>query len=246
MLIDKKNIRWGIIGCGDVTEIKSGPAYKKTERFELIAVMRRSPGMAEDYAERHGVEKYYTDADALINDPDVDAVYIATPPDTHKLFGLKVAAAGKPCCIEKPLAPNHADSLAIYNAFNASKTPLFVAYYRRTLPRFLKIKSWIDEGKIGTVRHIQWQLSKVTSEQDLSGEYNWRTDAKVAPSGYFDDLASHGLDLFYYLFGEVSEAAGISLNQQKLYTAKDAVTGYWLHKNDITGMGNWNFGSHES
>ena len=246
MLLNKKNIRWGIIGCGNVTELKSGPAYQKTVGFELIAVMRRSPGMAKDYAERHGVEKYYTDADALINDPDVDAVYIATPPDTHKLFGLKVASVKKPCCIEKPLSANYIDSLTIYNAFNATKTPLFVAYYRRTLPRFLKLKSWIDEGKVGTVRHIQWQLCKVTSEQDLSGEYNWRTDAKVAPGGYFDDLASHGLDLFCSFFGKISEAAGVSLNQQKLYTAKDAVTRHWLHDNNITGMGNWNFGSDKS
>ena len=126
------------------------------------------------------------------------------------------------------------------------KTPLFVAYYQRTLPRFLKIKSWIDKGKIGTVRQIQWQLSKVASEQDLSGEHNWRTDAKVDTCSYFDDLASHGLDLFCCLFGKVSEAAGISLNKQKLYTTKDAVTGYWLDENDITGTGNWNFGSHES
>ena len=154
---------------------------------------------------RHGVKKYYTDADALINDPDVDAVYIATPPDTHKLFGLKVAAVRKPCCIEKPLSTNHIDSLTIYNAFNATKTPLFVSYYRRTLPRFLKVKSWIDEGKVGTIRHIQWQLCKVASEQDLSGEYNWRTDSRVAPGGYFDDLASHGLDLFCSFFGDISE-----------------------------------------
>jgi predicted dehydrogenase len=127
MVPNKKNIRWGIIGCGDVTEVKSGPAYQKTEGFELIAVMRRTPKMAQDYAERHGVEKYYTDADALINDPDVDAVYIATPPDTHKFFGLKVVAAGKPCCIEKPLSTNYTDSLAIYSAFNAKK-------YRSLLP----------------------------------------------------------------------------------------------------------------
>ena len=93
MLLNKKNIRWPIIGWGDVTEIKSGPAYQKTERLELIAFMRRSPGIAKDYAEWHGVEKYYTDANELINDPDVDGVYIANPPDNHKLFGLKVTDA---------------------------------------------------------------------------------------------------------------------------------------------------------
>ena len=131
---NKKNICWGIIGCGDVTELKSGPPYYKIEGFELSAVMRRDKEKAADYANRHHVKKYYTNADALINDPDIDAVYIATPPDSHKLFGLKVAAAGKPCCIEKPLAPNYADSLQISQAFEASKTHLFVAYYRRSLP----------------------------------------------------------------------------------------------------------------
>src|SRR6187402_652554 len=101
----KKNLRWGIIGCGSVTELKSGPAYQKTAGFSIEAVMRRDPEKVADYAKRHGIQKFYTDADALINDPEIDAVYIATPPDTHKYYGLKVAAAGKPCCIEKPMAP---------------------------------------------------------------------------------------------------------------------------------------------
>ena len=239
---NKKNISWGIIGCGDVTELKSGPPYYKIEGFELSAVMRRDKEKAADYANRHHVKKYYTNADALINDPDIDAVYIATPPDSHKLYGLKVAVAGKPCCIEKPLAPNYADSLQILHAFESAKIPLFVAYYRRSLPRFTKIKEWIDAGLIGEIRHINWHLSKPADALDLSKEYNWRTDATIAPGGYFDDLASHGLDLFTFLLGNIQEAKGISLNQQGLYTAKDAITACWLHKNGITGAGSWNFG----
>ena len=133
---------------------KSGPAYQKTAGFELAAVMRRSAEKAQDYAHRHGVKKYYSNADALIEDTSIDAIYIATPPDTHKLYGLKVAAAGKPCCIEKPLAPSYADSLAILEAFEQKQLPLFVAYYRRTLPRFLKIKEWL--------RHKQIQLLKLS------------------------------------------------------------------------------------
>jgi predicted dehydrogenase len=237
-----KLIRWGIIGCGDVTEIKSGPPYYKIEGFSLAAVMRRDKEKAKDYATRHQVKKYYTNADDLINDTEIDAVYIATPPDTHKFYGLKVAAVGKPCCIEKPLAPSYADSLEVFNAFNKTNTPLFVAYYRRTQPRFNQIKKWIDKGAIGEIRHINWHLSKTTSEQDLSKEYNWRTDIKVAPGGYFDDLASHGLDLFTYYLGNIKEAKGISLNQQGLYSAKDAITACWVHKNGVTGSGSWNFG----
>lgn len=238
------NVRWGIIGCGDVTEGKSGPAFQLVKGFELHAVMRRDEVKAEDFAKRHQVPKFYSDADDLISDPEIDAVYIATPPDSHMHFALKVAEAGKPCCIEKPMAPNYKESLAIQNAFEKKKLPLFVAYYRRTLPRFTKIKSWLEEGRIGEVLTVSWTLHKPPSQLDLSQEFNWRTDAKVAPGGYFDDLVSHGLDLFNYLMGDITEAIGFSSNQQKLYSAIDCVTGAWTHKTGISGSGNWNFGTY--
>lgn len=238
-----KPIRWGIIGCGDVTERKSGPAYQKTEGFEIVAVMRRDADKAADYARRHNISRWYADAEALINDPEVDAVYIATPPDSHREYALKVAAAGKPCCIEKPMAPTWQECIDVVNAFKNKGLPLFVAYYRRTLPRFLKVKEWIDSGKIGAVRHINWHLTKTPSPTDLSGAYNWRTDSSIATDGYFDDLASHGLDLFIYYFGDITRVNGVSLNQQGLYTAKDALAASWLHSNGVTGTGTWNFGA---
>ena len=240
-----KIIRWGILGCGDVTEVKSGPAYQKTEGFKIEAVMRRDADKAADYARRHNISKFYSDADDLINDPDIDAIYIATPPDTHKYYGLKVASAGKICCIEKPLAPSYAASLEIHEAFKTKNIPLFTAYYRRTLPRFEQIKTWLDTNKIGEVRSVRWNLTRRASAQDLSGAYNWRTDVKVAPGGYFDDLASHGLDLFIFLLGDITAVSGYSLNQQGLYSAKDSATACWLHESGITGNGNWNFGSNK-
>ena len=232
-----------MIGCGSVTEVKSGPAYQNTEGFELIAVMRRDIKKLEDYAQRHHIEKTYTDADDLINDPEIDAIYIATPPDSHLFYALKVANAGKPCCIEKPLSPSYKDSLKIYQAFDDKKIPLFVAYYRRSLPRFEQVNAWLKAHKIGQIRTIHWQFSKPVNAIDLSKTYNWRTDSEIAPGGYFDDLASHGLDLFCHFFGQVKEAQGISYNQQNLYTAKDAVVGSWLYENGMTGTGNWNFGA---
>lgn len=240
-----KITRWGIIGCGDVTERKSGPAYSKTKGFEIVAVMRRDAEKAADYAKRHNIPKFYSDADALINDPDVDAVYIATPPDSHKQYALKVAQAGKPCCIEKPMALNYNECKEILAAFELKNTPLFVAYYRRSLPRFNQVKEWIDANEIGEVRHVSWCLSKKPSEEDVQNTYNWRTDASIAPGGYFDDLASHGLNLFTHYFGEVTQVNGISSNQQGLYTAKDAVVANWLHDSGVTGSGTWNFGSFE-
>jgi len=239
-----KTINWGIIGCGDVTEVKSGPAFQKVTGFELMAVMRRNKAKLIDYAKRHHIEKYYTDADQLINDEEIDAVYIATPPDSHKEYALKVAQARKICCIEKPLAPSYADSLAITEAFKAQKVPLFVAYYRRSLPRFMQIKRWITAGDIGEIRHISWFYSCPPKEIDLNDEYNWRTDGNIAKAGYFDDLACHGLDLFIYLLGDIDQATGFSTNQLSLYSAKDAVSAAWIHKSGITGSGSWNFGTH--
>ncbi len=241
-----KLIRWGIIGCGNVTEVKSGPAYTQTEGFQLIAVMRRSLDKVQDYARRHNIKKYYTEADKLINDTEVDAVYIATPPDTHLYYALKVAAAGKPCCIEKPLAPCYQDSVAIYDSFKEKNIPLFVAYYRRSLPRFHQVQTWLNNKDIGEIRHINWHLNRAPKDIDVSGTYHWRTDPKVATGGYFDDLASHGLDLFIHLLGNIKDVFGISLNQQKLYGAKDAFTACWLHESGVTGAGSWNFGCDHS
>jgi len=235
-------IRWGIIGCGAVTELKSGPAYQKTDGFELSAVMRRNLGLAEDYALRHNIEAFSSDPADIINNDNIDAVYIATPPDSHKLYALQVAEAGKPCCIEKPLAPSYADSLAIYNAFNDKQIPLFVAYYRRSLPRFNKVKALLESGAIGDIRTINVSLNKPANALDLSGEFNWRTDKDVAVGGYFDDLASHGLDLFAYLLGDFDIVKGIGTNQQGLYSSLDSISACWQHKSGVTGVGSWNFG----
>ena len=239
----KKPIRWGIIGCGSVTEMKSGPPYQLTENFELAMVMRRDAAKAEDYAKRHNVPNWTTDATALIDNPDIDAVYVATPPDTHKFYGLQVANAGKPCCIEKPMAPSYVEALEINNAFQKRNLPLFVAYYRRSLPRFLKIKEWLDGNRIGELRHINWIKTRTASPLDVSKAYNWRTDARIAPAGYFDDLASHGLDLFCFLLGDIAKASGLASNQLGLYSAFDTISGSWIHENGITGSGSWNFGS---
>lgn len=167
------------------------------------------------------------------------------PPDTHLHYALKVAAAGKPCCVEKPMAPSHAECLAMLAAFEQARVPLFVAYYRRSLPRFEQVRRWLEDGRIGAPRHVHWQLARTPGADDLAGHYRWRTDAGIAPGGYFDDLASHGLNLFSHLLGEVEHAAGSSVNQQGLYTARDAVAASWRHCNGVTGSGSWHFGSFE-
>ncbi len=236
-------LAWGIIGCGNVTELKSGPAFNKVAGSQLVAVMRRNAALAQSYAQRHGVPRWYADADALINDPGVNAVYIATPPDSHHAYALKVAAAGKVCCVEKPMAPSHRECLEMTAAFEAAGLPLFVAYYRRSLPRFAQVKDWLEAGAIGTVRHVHWSFARAPNATDTAQTANWRTDPAIAAGGYFEDLASHGLDLLLHLLGDITAAQGICTNQQGLYAAADAVSGVWQFASGATGSGYWNFGA---
>src|SRR6266850_3456148 len=147
-------IRWGIIGAGDVCEVKSAPAMNKIAGSKLVAVMRRNGRKAQDYARRHGVPKWYDDVDRLINDQEVNAIYIATPPDTHELYTLKAAKAAKPVYVEKPMARTYRECRAMIDACQQADVPLFTAYYRRMLPNFLKIKALLNDGVIGDVRYV--------------------------------------------------------------------------------------------
>lgn len=234
-------VRWGMIGCGDVTERKSGPAFYKAPGSALVAVMGRRLDVVNDYAARHGIARVYTDAEALINDPEVDAVYIATPPDSHHVYALMVAAAGKHCCVEKPMSLNAGQSLEMQKAFAEAGLHLFVSYYRRSLPRFQQVRQWLAEERIGEVRHLTWSLTKVPSADDVQGADNWRTDPVIAGGGYFADLASHGFDLFQYLLGDIVEVAGFTARQAGLYAAEDAVSASWRFASGALGMGCWNF-----
>ena len=237
-----QEIRWGIIGCGDVCEVKSAPAMYKLPGSKVVAVMRRNAEKAADFARRHGVPKYYDNAAGLIADPEVNAVYIATPPDAHLSNALQVAAAGLPAYVEKPMARTYAECMEMNAAFEQAGLPLFVAYYRRYLPNFVKIKSLLEDGAIGEVLSVDIQLIKpVAPDLIAKSEENWRVQPERSGGGYFFDLASHQLDILDYFFGPVIWAAGKAVNRAGLYPAEDLVTGAWSFENGILGSGLWNF-----
>jgi len=239
-----KTIRWGIIGCGDVTEVKSGPGFQEANHSQLVAVMRRNGDLAKDYALRHNVPKWYDDADKLINDKDVDIVYIATPPAFHKEYALKCAKAGKPVYVEKPMARNFEECVAMIEACEKAGVPLFVAYYRRALDRFNKIKELVDSGQIGEIRFVSITLYKRPIQVDSnSGSMPWRVIPEISGGGEFLDLASHTLDVLDYILGPIREAIGFSDNQAKLYNAEDIVTASLSFESGVKGTGIWCFSS---
>lgn len=231
-------IRWGIIGCGNVTEVKSGPALYKVEGSSLHAVMRRNFQKVIDYAQRHNVAKWYTDAHELINDPYVNAVYIATPPSTHEEYAIAAMKAGKCVYVEKPVALNAASAKKIAEASKAMNIKMCVAHYRRQMPMFKKIKELLDQNAIGTVLNIN-MLFFQDGKKEMTD--NWRLDPAVSGGGYFHDLAPHQLDLMLYFFKAPVYVKGVSVNQSGNYNADDAVACTMLFENRAVFNGLWSF-----
>lgn len=234
-------ISWGIIGCGNVTEVKSGPAFSKIADSRLVAVMRRDRALAEDYARRHKVPKFYSDALELINDKEVTAIYIATPPGSHMEYALEVIKAGKPVYIEKPMAINYEECARINEAARKQGVPVFVAYYRRALPGFMMVKEMIERGRIGRVQFIQMQLFKYPSPDEKAGNLPWRVDPRMSGGGHFFDLASHQLDWFDYVFGPVVKVKSVALNHGGLYKAEDFVSAEFVFADNVVLTGTWSF-----
>lgn len=237
-----KQVNWGIIGCGNVTELKSGPAFNKVANSNLVAVMRRNATLAKDYAKRHGVGKWFDDAVDLIYDPEINAVYIATPPDSHAKYAIMAMQAGKPVYVEKPMARNYAECKEMLKVSEQTGMPLFVAYYRRTLPAFLKVKEIIEKEILGKILTVHIKLHKAASEKDIPFiEHHWHVKPEISGGGHFIDLASHQLDFLDFLFGPVIKVNGIAANIAGYYEAEDTVTASFLFGNGVIGSGNWSF-----
>lgn len=243
-----KEISWGFIGCGEVTEKKSGPAFGMVPGSHVEAVMSRHEHHARAYAERHRVRKWYTDPQELIDDPDVNAVYVATPPSSHATFAIMAMKAGKPVYVEKPLAASYEDCIRINRVSEETGVPCYVAYYRRYLPYFLRVKELIDNGTIGEVLNVQVRFSVPPREMDsgTQGELPWRLQPDISGGGYFYDMAPHQIDLLQFFFGIITRAHGYPTNRAHLYAPEDTVSACFYFETGVSGSGSWCFVGHES
>lgn len=230
-------VRWGIIGCGDVTEVKSGPAFSRARGSSLNAVMRRTPGMAEDYARRHDVPRWFVDSEELIQDTDIDVIYVATPPDSHRDYVLRCAQASKAVYVEKPMAANHRECIEMIEACEAAGVPLWVGYYRRELPRFRVLERLLRLGVIGEIRAVHTQHSQTL--ESLREAAGWRIDPNVASGGLFFETACHTLDLLDMLFGPVVEVAGIAQDGSGELGVPDTVSATYRFGSGVVGTGLW-------
>ena len=234
------NINWGIIGCGNVTERKSGQAYNKSPNSKLVAVMRRDAAKAADYAVRHHVDKWYADADQLLNDAEVNAVSVATPPAFHLEYAIAALKKGLSVYVEKPVTRTAQEAQAMADAVKQYNGKLTVAHYRRALPMFLYVKNLLEKNTIGDVcapYRSGCGKKPEASTWIANSETNWRVDPNLSGGGYFHDLAPHQLDLMLYYFGEPEKYHGFSLNQSGAYPADDHVCGEVIFKNKVAVNG---------
>ncbi|PUA29209.1 MAG: oxidoreductase [Cellvibrio sp. 79] len=237
-----QKIRWGIIGVGDVCEVKSGPGFYKAPGSELIAVMRRNGDKARDYAQRHNVPHWYDNAEDLLANPEINAVYIATPPAQHKDYAIAAMKAGKNVYIEKPVTLNAAECDDIIAIEKSTGKKVTAAHYRRHVPCFMKLHELIRAGAIGEPLLVQLDmLQPAVSKIITTTEDNWRVNPALSGGGLFHDLSPHQLDLMLYWFGPVINANGFGFNQRQFNNADDTVHGWAKLQSGVLLQGRWHF-----
>ncbi len=226
-------IGWGVIGVGDVTERKSAPVIFRADDSDVVHVMRRDAARARDFADRHGVARWSTDAQAVIDDPEVSCVYVATPTDSHAAYAIAAARAGKHVLVEKPLAMSATEGRTMVDAAEQAGVHLWVAYYRRALPRFVKVRELLQAGAIGRPLSVDTVWRKPA---DFTG---WRWDPERNRGGEFYETACHTLDVLDHLLGPASNVAGVATGDLHAVAAS-------YRFGDALGSGSWTFGTADS
>ncbi len=238
-----RTIRWGMIGCGEVAQQKSGPALYRAANSQLVAVADRNGARAERFAREHGIARWHDDGQAIIGAPDVDAVYVATMTESHRDLVLACAAAGKAVLTEKPMAMKYADCVTMIDACRGAGVPLWVAYYRRALPRFVKVRELVRDGAIGDVRTVIIRhLQRIPDAQAMRGPFwGWRLDPARSGGGIFFEAVGHTLDILDYIVGPIESSRAFADNQAGAYPPEDVVTAAFRFDGGAYGSGAWCF-----
>ena len=235
-----KDVNWAMIGCGDVTEVKSGPGLYKSNNSKLIGVYNRTYAKAEDYIKRHNIAKVYKTVEDLLSDEKVDIVYIATPPKSHYQYAVQCLNAGKIPYIEKPVANSYKECLEIKALSEKVNIPVYAAFYRRGVEKFLKIKELLDNKILGEIRYVYVTQTKPVEDTELDREnLPWRVIPEISGGGKFLDMGVHVLDCLAMFFGEYEYMNGIACNQGGYYDAEDTVVATFKFKSGIPGSGSW-------
>ena len=213
---DKKSISWGIVGLGDVCKKKSGPPFYKCDGSDLVAVMRRTPGKAKEFAAQvpGGDCVGYENLDEFLKHPGMDAVYVSTRPGTHLDICRQVALAGKACYVEKPVGRCAEETEMITRMFQNAGLPLYTAYISRAYDKTQAIRNLICSGELGDkIKKVTYTCIGSGGARDIDGPLPWRLDSEQSGGGLIMDVGCHVLDRIDYLFGSLTDIKGEAENK---------------------------------
>jgi predicted dehydrogenase len=203
-----KTLKWGLIGAGDIVKKRVAPALRDSERSELIAVSRNQSQLAEAFAREFGAKKFYSDWREMLQDDEIEAVYIATPVFLHREQTIAAAAAGKHVLCEKPMALNAAECDAMIAACRAKDLKLGIAYYRHFYPVIERIKEIIATGEIGKVAVAQINAFEYLEMSPVDPR-RWLLEKEKSGGGPMMDFGCHRLEVLTNLFGSVRRVKSI-------------------------------------
>lgn len=198
-------VRWGIIGAGDIARKQMAPAIRDARKAELVAVHRRTREAAQSFAEEFGARDAFDDADALLANPDIDAVYIATPVYLHAAQTVAAARAGKHVLVEKPMAMSSAECRQMIDACEKHSVKLMVCYYQRFNARHQKMRELAQAGAIGRITTASARM--ITFNRPSADA--WRHDPAKSGGGALMDLGVHCIDTLRFVLGEVTSVTAL-------------------------------------
>ncbi|MBN1466733.1 Gfo/Idh/MocA family oxidoreductase [candidate division KSB1 bacterium] len=203
-----KKLNWGLIGCGDIARRRVAPALRDLTQCELVSVNRKDYGKAETFALEFGARKWIREWPELISDPEIDAVYIATPVHLHAEQTIAAVQAGKHILCEKPMALNLRECDAMIEAATANSVTLGVAYYRHFYPVIIRIKNIITRGDMGKIVSIQ--MNAASHFNALPGEPRyWLLVKEQAGGGPMMDFGCHRIEVLLNLVGPIVKVRSV-------------------------------------
>lgn len=221
-----KKVRWGLIGCGDIARKRVAPALRDLPNSDFVAVNRTQFEAAEAFAKEFGARKWYRHWQELLQDEEIDAVYVATPVYLHEPITVASAQAGKHVLCEKPMALNLAACDEMIAACRANHVKLGIAYYRHFYPAIMRIKELIAAGEIGEVVCVQMNAFEYFNPQPGEPRY-WLLEKDKAGGGPMFDFGCHRIEVLLHLFGEVEFVQGFASHVRFDREVEDTATAFF-------------------
>ena len=230
-----RRLTWGLIGAGDIVKKRVGPALRDIASCHFYAVARTHSDLAESSARELGASKGYSTWQELIHDPEIEAVYIATPVYLHAEMTMAAAAAGKHVLCEKPMAMNPGDCDKMIQACKKHNVKLGIAYYRHFYPVLNRIKTVIASGAIGEIVYIQMNAFDYFDPGPSHPRY-WLLQKDKSGGGPMFDFGCHRIEMFLNLLGRVKTVKGFCSNVLFSREVEDTGTAFFHFDSGAHGV----------